>query len=392
MDPVELGFALPRPAGSVPEVEEAVRRAIGVAGGRITFARLLEICLYHPARGYYAAFGPETDEHARHPAADYFTSVDLHPAFGHLLAREAAVHLERLAKEAEGPVRVVEIGAGRGLLARDLLQALAAERPDTFERVRYLLVEPSPGWLAIQRRNLLPEFASRVEWVRAAPPPLALRRVRGLFLSNELFDALPFHVVEGSAQGLREVYVVAGEGDDAPLEEQRGPPSDERLAAALEEEGVELQAAQRGEVSTAAPELAAEVARALVTGAVLVVDYGDEALSLYDPRRRPEGTMRCFFRHRLNSEPLRRLGRQDITAHVDFTALARAFARGGLRVHRVERQGDFLERHGLDALIEKLEADQPRLARQVYVRHRRALEALRDPKGLGGNLVLVAWR
>lgn len=392
MDPVELGYAVPRPAGSVPEVEEAVRLAIAQAGGRITFARLLEICLYEPARGYYAAFGPETDEHARHPAADYFTSVDLHPAFGHLLSREVAVHLERLAKASPGPLWVVEIGGGRGLLARDLLQALAAEHPETFDRVRYLLVEQNPGWLTIQRRNLLPEFASKVEWVRAAPPPLALRRVRGLFLSNELFDALPFHVVEGSAQGLREVYVVVGAGDGASLEEAPGPLSDARLAARLADEGVDLKPAQRGEVSTAAEDLAAELAGALGSGAVLVVDYGDEALSLYDARRRPEGTMRCFFRHRLNSEPLKRLGRQDITAHVDFTALARAFARGGLRVHRIERQGDFLARHGLDALIEKLEADQPGLARESYVRHRRALEALRDPKGLGGNLVLVAWR
>jgi SAM-dependent MidA family methyltransferase len=390
MDPAEFGFAVPRPAGSVPEIEEAVREAVRADGGRLTYARFLQICLYHPARGYYAAFGPETDEHARHPAADYFTSVDLHPAFGHLVAREVVVHLEHVARETKGALRVVELGAGRGLLARDILQAISAEDPGLAGRVRYLLVEPNPGWVQIQRRNLLPEFAGRVEWVRCAGPRLPLQPMEGVVLANELLDALPFHVVEGTAGGLREVFVaVAGDGS---LEEVLGNLSDRRMASRLEQEGVVLEPGQRGEVCLQVEELCGEVARAVRHGAVVFIDYGEEAASLYDARTRPHGTLRCFFRHRLNEQPLERLGRQDITAHVDFTAVAGALSRGGLKVHRLERQADFLDRQGLDSFLAKLENDALRLDREVYVRHRRALEALRDPRGLGRNLVLVAWR
>jgi SAM-dependent MidA family methyltransferase len=385
---------------SVSEVEEALRLAIEESGGRITYARFLEICLYHEARGYYAGFGPEGTARARAPAADYFTSVDLHPAYGELVAREVALHLDRVGSSSAGALWVVEFGAGRGLLARDILQALGRERPEAFARVRYLIIEPNGGWLAIQRRNLLPEFAAQMRWVRAAGPGVPIKQVRGAVLSNELFDALPFHVVEGSPDvggappgaSLVEVFVAAPEGRGGPLFELRGLPSDPGLALRLASEGVRLAPGQRAEVSLAGPALAEEIGRALLRGAVVAVDYGAEALDLYNVRLRPEGTMRCFYRHRRNDEPLARLGRQDITASVDFTALADGFGKGGLKVHPLERQREFLERHGLQGLLAKLEADQAALAREVYVRHRRALEALRDPKGLGGNFVLVAVR
>ncbi len=386
----EAGGAPGAPAGAIPAVEAAVREAIRAGGGKITYADFLRICLYHPARGYYAGFGPAAEEGARAPAADYFTSVDLHPAFGHLIAREVAVHLERLLKAGASRVWVVEIGAGRGLLARDVLQALAATSPGVFARLRYLVVEPQAGWARVQRGNLLPEFAGVVEWVRAGGPGLPLRGLQGVVLSNELFDAMPFHLVEGHAGALREIWVTVGDG--GALGETAGPLSDEHLRHGLEAEGVRLEEAQRGEVSPYAGAVALEMARALQAGAVIAIDYGDEAQGLYDVRKRPEGTMRCFFRHRLNTEPLARLGAQDITAHVDFTALAAAFSRGGLSVRRVERQGDFLRRHGLGELILKLEHDQPGLSREVFVRHRRALEALQDPRGLGGNLVITAVR
>jgi len=378
----------PAQGTGIGEVEEAVRSAVQAGGGRLPYADFLRLCLYHPARGYYAGFGPGTEEGARSPASDYFTSADLHPAFGHLLAREAALHLERLLREGHERVWVVEVGGGRGLLARDVLQALSLEFPKVFERLRYLLVEPHAGWARVQRANLLPEFSGAVSWVRAAGPGLPLRAVRGVILSNELFDAQPFHVLEGHGAGVREVFITVGEGGG--LAETPGPPSRADLARRLEAEGVRLAEAQRGEVSLDAGALALDMARALLKGAVLAADYGDEAQALYDARRRPEGTMRCFFRHRLNTEPLARLGAQDITAHVDFTALARAFEEGGLAVRPVERQADFLRRHGLGEILGKLEREQTRLEREVYVRHRRALEALQDPRGLGANLILTA--
>lgn len=384
------GAGAPPVGGAIPEVEAAVREAIRVAGGRITYAQFLGICLYHPARGYYASFGRPAEEGVRQPAADYFTSVDLHPAFGHLIAREVALHLERLVTAGATRVFVLEVGAGRGLLARDVLQAIGAQFPDLLAKLQYLLVEPQAGWARVQRANLLPEFAGVVQWVAAAGAHLPFRGVSGVVLSNELFDALPFHLVEGHAGGLREIWITVGEG--GALAEVPGPLSQESIARGLEAEGVRLDEAQRGEVSLEGGQVAGAMAGVLKAGAVIALDYGDQAQGLYDVRRRPEGTMRCFFRHRLNTEPLARLGAQDITAHVDFTALAGAFSAAGLTVRRLESQRDFLRRMGLVELIAKLERDQERLARDVFVRHRRALEALQDPRGLGGNLVITAVR
>jgi len=400
VDSVEEAGASRAPSDSAPEVEAAVREAIAHGGGKITFARFVEICLYHEARGYYAAFAPAGAEGGRSPASDYFTSVDLHPAFGRLIARELALHLERALRGGAARVFAVEIGGGRGLLARDILQGLAAESPPAYDRLTYLLVEPNAGSISVQQRNLLPEFAGKVAWMRSAGVNLPLRKVAGAIVSNELLDALPFHVLEGVGEavgaqataGLAEVFVAARGGATGLLQEVVGPVSDPRLLKRLDDEGVGLAPGQRGEVSLDAEALAFEMGRALAVGAVLIVDYGDEAAGLYDVRRRPEGTLRCFFRHRLNDEPLARLGRQDITVHVDFTAVSRAVERAGLRVQRVERQGEFLDRHGLSSFVAKLDADQPRIGREAFVRHRRALEALRDPRGLGSNLVLVAWR
>lgn len=391
VDPVEFGVASPRPVGDVPEVRQAVQAAVTAGGGRITFARFLAICLYHPARGYYAGFGPETEEGAREPTADYVTSVDLHPAFGHLFGREVAGHLERLAAAGPGPLTVVELGPGRGLMARDILQALSKEQPALHARVRYVLVEPNPGWAQVQRANLLPEHAARVRWVRSWGTSLPLRRLRGVVVANEVLDALPFHVVEGGPDGeLKEVYV--GAHKDGALVEAAGPVSDPAVGNALADDGVDLAPGQRAEVSLGAAALCRAVASSVESGAAIFVDYGDEAEHLFDPSTRPRGTMRCFFRHRLFDNPLDRLGRQDITAHVDFTAAMRALKAGGMEVGRLERQAQFLDRNGLQEFVDKLEADQERLPREVFVRHRRAFMALGDRRGLGGNLVLVAWK
>jgi SAM-dependent MidA family methyltransferase len=375
--------------GHVGEVEEAVRAAVRAGGGRITFARFMEICLYHEARGYYAAFGPDGQDGAREPAADYATSVDLHPAFGHLVAREAARHLARVG-EREGPLHIVELGPGRGLLARDILQALSKESPALHARVRYVLVEPNAGWAQIQRRNLLPEHAAQVRWVRYAGTSLPLKGLRGVVLANEVLDALPFHIVEQGPGGLQEVFVAAHAG--GALVEASGPPSDMALGRTLKADGVVLAPGQRAEVSLQAAALSRAVAEAVSSGATLLIDYGDEAGHLYDAATRPRGTLRCFFRHRLSDNPLERIGRQDITAHVDFTAVVRALKDGGMRVGRLERQAQFLDRNGLREFVDRLEADQPRIPREVYVRHRRAFAALTDRQGLGGNLVLVGWK
>jgi SAM-dependent MidA family methyltransferase len=383
-------MSAPRPVGDVPEVAQAVRDAVAAAGGRIPFARFMDVCLYHPARGYYSAFGPPAQEGAREPAADYVTSVDLHPVFGHLVAREAAAHLERVASARPGPLAVVELGPGRGLMARDVLQALAKEFPHLHRRLRYILVEPNAGWEQVQRANLLPEHAAQVRWVRCAGARLPLRGLRGVVLANEVLDALPFHLVEQGEAGLREVFVAAHA--DGALVEAAGPPSDPAIARSLKEGGVVLELGQRAEVSLQAQALCREVARSVESGAAIFIDYGDEAGLLYDGATRPRGTMRCFFRHRQFDDPLVRMGRQDITAHVDFTAAIRSLKDGGMRVGRLERQAAFLERHGLGEFVRRLEADQARVPREAFVRHRRAFMALSDRRGLGGNLVLVGWK
>ncbi len=298
--------------------------------GRLTFAEYMELALYWPGGGYYAR--PRTAGH------DYFTAPAAHPAFGALLALQLEEMWETLGRPAD--FVVLEPGAGWGHLARDVAGYAGHLSPRFASALRYV---------AIDRVAAMPaNLPSTVQWLRAAGVPL--RHVTGVVLSNELFDALPVHRVVVRNGSLREVYVI---NDQGRLADAEGEPSSPALAQRLAEEGIALAEGQQAEVCLALAPWLREASDALERGFLLTIDYGHTAAELYGPQRL-KGTLRCYFQHTVSASPYDYPGGQDITAHVDFTALERMGARHGLESYPLVRQGAFLRNLGLGDLQRRL--------------------------------------
>jgi len=331
--------ALPAPDADARAHSARVRAhigaAIGAAGGWITFARYMELALYAPGLGYYAAGATKFGA-----AGDFVTAPELTPLFAGALAVQVAAILDA------APGReIVELGAGSGRLAADLLVALAARDAAP---ARYAILEPSPELRARQRATLARDAASelaRVAWLDALPPA-----IDGAVLANEVLDAVPAHLVarRGGIMHERGVVTVAGAGEEVEFgwAEQ---PAEARLAALA---AVRFPADRDylSEVNPAAEALVHAIGRRLSTGAMLLIDYGFPAAEYYHPQR-SAGTVMCHYRHRAHDDPFAWPGLTDITAHVDFSAMAAAGARAGLRVAGFAPQAPFLLGCGLlDAL------------------------------------------
>ncbi len=286
-----------------PELEAILRRRIEEAGG-IPFAEFMAHCLYHPDFGYYMAPRQRIGR-----AGDFFTSTSVHAIFGRLIARQLRQMWELLGG---GAFTVAEQGAGEGHLALDILTAAREEAPDFYRHLRYQLVEISPD-SRCRQEELLQEHRSRVDWCALED----LAGMEGCFLSNELVDAFPVHVVERRNDELYEVFVV--NGSEGFAEELRSP-STPAIAEHFRRLGVAPAEGNRAEVNLEASRWMARVGALLDRGFVLTIDYGYPAAELFAPFRR-QGTLMCYFRHVAGEDPYRRIGCQDITAHIDFTAL-----------------------------------------------------------------------
>lgn len=335
------------------------------ASGPITFAAFMEAALFDPEHGYYTT----------HPAigfdgGDYFTSADLGPPFGRALSRVAIDAWTALARPATWDL--VEAGAGRGTVMRDLLSALERERPDAARGVRPAIVEVSPR---LREQQAIALAGRDLRWAGAAH---ALAPIHGLIYANEVLDAFPVHVLVRADDGVREVYVDAEGG---PLHEVLRPPSHAdlrwRVPAGLPIGG-------RWEVSLAGESWVAQTAAALTRGYLLLVDYGDEEAGLLS--RLGEGTLRGFSRHHLVSDLLARPGEMDLTATVDLTAVRRAAEGAGLRLVGMTTQRDALLALGVrePAARPTSPLDQLRAASR-----RSAADTLLDPSGLGAFRVLL---
>ncbi|MBI4491582.1 MAG: SAM-dependent methyltransferase [Chloroflexi bacterium] len=366
---------------STPTPAEALLLERLAACGRLTFAEFMELALYAPEVGYYAS------QAVLGAQGDYVTSPELHPAFGALLGRQVEDCWRALDRPA--PFYVREVGAGSGALCRDLLAWTRVAAPDLEEALTYELVERSPALRARQADTLAHAglASARVEWLgpglevggwRLNPtsnlqPPT--RSLVGCVLSNELLDSFPVHLVTMRQGGLRELYV-ARAGDGFALVEDA--PSTPALEAYFARLGLRPGEGCRAEVNLAAMDWMAAVAGWLERGLVLTLDYGHLAPELYSPRRRL-GTLLCYYRHTLSSDPLRRIGHQDLTSHVDFTTLAETGERHGLRTLGLIGQARLLTQLGLPAWGERL-GQLPSLEREA---NQRALRELVDPDGLG---------
>lgn len=335
-----LGSTLPEPPPEARAVGERLRghlRALlSARGGAIPFRDYMEQALYAPGLGYYSA-----GSHKLGAAGDFVTAPEISPLFARTLARPCAQVLQSL-----GGGDILEVGAGTGRMAADLLAELEAlgSLPE-----RYRILELSAELRERQAQTLqreVPALAERVEWLDGLP-----ERLTGVVLANELLDAMPVHrfCVDGAAAA--ELYVTEAAGEFAW---QTGPWSDPRLPARLRSIESVLSAPLAdgyvSEINLAAEDWLRSVAGLLEAGLVLLVDYGHTRAEYYHPQRFM-GTLQCHYRHRVHGDPLSLPGLQDITAHVDFTAVAEAGCEAGLELVGYTNQANFLLGSGLAELV-----------------------------------------
>jgi SAM-dependent MidA family methyltransferase len=343
------------------------------------FAAYMSHVLYHPRHGYYAS-GPERTGWRGH----FLTSPELDPAFGALWARGFEEIWESCGRP--GEFTVTEIGPGEGGFAR----AVLGEIEGPFGRaLTYRLVERLPALEARQRELLA--HAGRVEWSRSITEVAPVEA--GIVFANEVVDNLPVHLVEARAGAVVEICV-AVDGDGLGFVAL--PPSSPELERFLDRVGVTLPDGNRMEVPLAAESLIARSAALVGRGAVVLVDYGDDAQSLAD---RPAGTLLAYSSAGVDDDVLLDPGGRDVTVHANWTAITRAMEASGLTVSGPILQRDVLRALGLDRLDRELRAAhdaaiaEGRGADAVRALSRRqALGALADPAGLGRLEVIVGTK
>lgn len=352
---------------------------------RITFAQYMDWVLYHPQIGYYPSRASQMGK-----AGDFFTSVHLGADFAELLAVQFTEFWTILGRPAE--FTLVEMGAGQGLLAADILGYLQTQEPNFFAALTYVIVEKVPELIATQQQQLT-AWAERVRWCGLTEIPRD--SVTGCFFSNELLDALPVHQVVIDQGQLREVYVQVqsdpAEVNNAPFQEAWGKLSKSELATYFEQVDVPLSDYPQGyqtEINLQALDWLKSVTERLQRGYLLTIDYGYLRSQQYYNPVRSQGTLKCYFQHSSNADPYSNIGKQDITAHVDFGSLIRQGSGLGLHNLGITQQGLFLMNLGLGERLSQNNAV-PSGDVMATLQRRDALHQLINPHGLGGFQVLL---
>jgi SAM-dependent MidA family methyltransferase len=334
-------------------------------GGPITFAEFMREYLYHPEYGYYSRVSASR-------IGDYYTSVDVHPIFGRLLARQLSEMWEVLGSP--NSFVVVEAGAGVGRLASHILDFAANKLPAFYAAVQYVAVERSDARRAEHATRLAPHVAAE-RFSTAAEIPESVPA--GCIFSNELLDALPTHRVVVDRAALREIYV-GFEGNQ--FIDVLGNPSTPALAEYFREQGIELHDGRQAEVCLEACRWIENAGRSLGRGFVITIDYGHEAHALYDEGHN-RGTLLAYREHAVTENILAAPGEQDLTAHVNFTALELWGRRAGLDRTGLVTQSQFLVALGRANEFEDLY--EPGQTEVEKLRARLLLKNLIHPEGLG---------
>jgi SAM-dependent MidA family methyltransferase len=360
-----MNALVPSPANDPSAPLRAILAERIRAGGPISFAEYMRECLYHPEHGYYSRLGAGR-------FADYYTSVDVHPIFGRLLARQLAEMWELLGSPR--PFAVVEAGAGVGRLAGHILDFAARELSAFYEAVEYLAVERSAARRG-QHAERLAAHATAGHLASAADVPPAI--AAGCIFSNELLDAFPTYRVAIENGKLREIYVgIEGER----LVEILSEPSTSKLEAYFREQKIELHEGWQGEACLEACQWIENAGRALRRGFVLTIDYGHEADALYNERHN-RGTLLAYRDHAVTENLLEAPGAQDLTSHVNFTAADVWGRRAGLARTGLVTQSQFLV--ALGRANEFADLYEPGQTEVEKLRARLLLKNLIHPEGLG---------
>lgn len=339
--------------------------------GPIPFADFMRVVLYDPDGGYYSSI----DEHIG-PAGDFYTAPATHPVFGALLA----LQFERCWELLDRPetFTIVEEGGGKGRLAEDVFNYVRYLAPDFSRAIDYRIVEFKRNGRVMPSQG--DDTKISINWDGDALPD---KIEAGVIISNELYDAMPRHRVIQQGETLYEFLVDA---TDAGFIETIAEPSTPALADRLRQLDVTLPNGSKAEIDLEGTAHLRETSSRLRRGFVFTIDYGYPAATLYDGSRR-EGTLLCYHRHTSSTNPYIRLGRQDITAHVDFTSLAGAGEEAGLLTEGLLTQQRYLKKLGSQAFIDALrELDLPP---QDIMANRMAMLELTKPSGFGGFGVLI---
>jgi SAM-dependent MidA family methyltransferase len=358
------------------QIEQEIRQR-----GPMPFSRYMEICLYDPTAGYYSRNAEQFGK-----AGDFYTSSDVHAVFGRLLARQFDQMWQALDRPPQ--IEILELGPGRGLFARDVLDWSNKKFPDFFAAVTYTLQESSPA-LRTKLRDTLENHLARGKAVISEESPEERPTIHRnlapdtplIVFANEFFDALPVEIL-GTAGKLH----IALENNR--LRETWLPPLDEELEF-LDRYGVHPEAGERIEVPILAQNWIGKIAHAIARGFLLMIDYGythDEQLA-----GRHRGTLMAHRHHSASSDPYQAPGEQDLTTHVNFTALASACEQAGMQVEKLLTQSQFLmgigERNQFADAFEDCRVPQERAKVALQLKH------LVTPVGMGENFqVLIARR
>lgn len=332
-----LNSELPSPDANAlahsQQLTDRIREAIAAGSGWISFERYMDLALYAPGLGYYSAGARKLGA-----AGDFTTAPELSDLFGHTLAQQVAEIL------GEGLTEILEVGAGSGALAASLLEEL--ERLDALP-TRYLILELSADLRERSRDTLaarVPHLLERVAWLNQLPPSFS-----GVVLGNEVLDAMPVHLIQKNPGSTDEIGV---EFSDGEFRFAHRPASEVLLQTVAT---LHLPDNYRSEIGLAAEGFMRSLGACLTKGVAIFIDYGFSSDEYYHPQRN-EGTLMCHYRHRANTDPFFLPGLQDITAHVDFSAIAKAATGAGLQLAGFTTQANFLINCGITEILSRMPA------------------------------------
>ncbi len=362
--PINLGAA-----NIVTELEQIIRSEIDAAGA-ITFARFMELALYHPAHGYYERNFKQTGRDG-----DFFTSVSVGSLYGEILGYDFA---QRLREVSGNEVLLIEAGAHDGQLAADILGYLREYQKHTFRRIQYVIIEPSFSRAEKQFKTLAHYNNGKVRWVKSWDE---IPEFRGICFSNELLDAMPVHVFrwDASEKTWTEWGITNRQGTFhwKPLPEEQHSPRARKLLARLPSEFLAVLPNDfTVELSPDGVSWWLQAAHRLNQGCLFTADYGFLQDDFFSPHR-ARGTLRAYSKHHARSELLEAVGEQDITAHVNFSLLMKAGESAGLKQEEFVPQGIYIKT--VIEAIERVPAEFPLWTPMRY----RQLMSLMHPEHLG---------
>ena len=342
--------------------------------GPIPFSRYMELCLYHPELGYYSRNAQQFGK-----AGDFYTASDVHAVFGRLLARQFDEMWRALGSPQQ--IELLELGPGRGLFAQDVLDWSEKKFPDFFRALRYVLVESSPA-LRERIEDTVGRHLDSGKAELGAPDALSetpTHNIRTIVFANEFFDALPVEIL--STKGSLRI-----DTRDGRFTETWAPPSPEELEF-LDRYSVHPEPEERFELPLAAQHSMEQIAAGVQRGFILAIDYGYTREEQLAGRHR--GTLKAIRQHSLSANPYEAPGEQDVTADVNFTALAAAAEKHGMQTQRLITESQFLmgigEANQFADAFEECRLPQERAKVALQLKH------LVTPAGMGESFqVLIA--